>query len=64
MRFYQTVMGMEKSKHYISREEKENMLRQGSFDKLAVPETFQGTYRELFEVLLVTFGAVAIALNR
>ena len=40
------------------------MLGQGSFDKLEIPESFQGTFRELFEVLLITFGAVAIGLNR
>jgi hypothetical protein len=55
---------MEKSNFYSSSEERENMLGQGSFDKLDIPESFQGTYRELFEVLLVTFGAVAIGLNR
>lgn len=55
---------MEKSNFYSSSEERENMLGQGSFDKLDIPESFQGTYRELFEVLLVTFGAVAIGLHR
>lgn len=40
------------------------MLGQGSFDKLEIPKAFKGTYRELFEVLLITFGAVAIGLNR
>jgi hypothetical protein len=57
-------MGMEKSNFYSTNEERENMLGQGSFDKLEVPASFQGTYRELFEVLLISFGAIAIGLNR
>jgi len=55
---------MEKSNFYTTSEEKRNMLQQGSFDKLKIPKSFQGTFRELFEVLLITFGAIAIGLNR
>lgn len=62
--FWQTVMGMQKSKPYLTQKERESMLGQGSFDKLEIPQAFQGTYQDLFETLLVTFGAVAIGLNR
>ena len=57
-------MGMQKSNFRVSNEEKEKMLGQGSFDKLEIPKSFKGNFGELFEVLLVTFGAVAIGLNR
>ena len=55
---------MEKSNYYTTNEEKEQMLRQGSFDKLDIPESFMGNFKDLFELLLITFGAVAIGLNR
>jgi hypothetical protein len=57
-------MGMEKSNFYTTNEERDSMLGQGTFDKLEIPEAFSGTFRQLFEVLLVTFGAVAIGLYR
>lgn len=64
LEFWQTVMGMEKRNYYSTKEQQENMLKQGTFDKLEVPANFKGTFKDLFEVLLVTFGAIAVGLNR
>ena len=37
---------------------------QGKLDKLEIPIGFQGTFQDLFELLLHSYGTIAIAIHR
>lgn len=56
-------MGMQKKKDDTLQSDME-ALKQGKFDKLRVPEGFVGTFQDLFELLLSSYGTIAIGLHR
>lgn len=59
-------MGKEKkhSNDGIRVEDLNDLLKQGRFDKLKVPVGFVGTFQDLFEMLLSSYGTIAIGLHR
>jgi hypothetical protein len=59
-------MGKEKkrSNEGVKVEDINDLLKQGRFDKLKVPTGFVGTFQDLFEMLLSSYGTIAIALHR
>ena len=57
-------MGMEKKSSAMKVEDMGSVLKQGKFDKLKVPAGFFGTFEDLFETLLSSYGTIAIGLHR
>lgn len=51
------------SKQHYGRK-RTTVLRQGDFEKFEIPSEFEGTFGKLFDLLLVSYGSVAIALYR
>ncbi|CAE7533308.1 unnamed protein product, partial [Symbiodinium microadriaticum] len=62
--FWQVFMGMEKKANTSNLENMSGILQQGKFDKLKVPTGFVGTFENLFELLLSSYGSIAIGLHR
>ena len=57
-------MGMQKKANAYRLEDMKGILKQGKFDKLKVPTGFVGTFEDLFELLLSSYGTIAIGLHR
>lgn len=65
LEFWQVMMGMQKStKNSMMSGMFDDIVQQGGIDILEIPANFSGNFGRLFEILLASFGTVAIALYR